>query len=347
MDQAAFFFIVHKPAISLKSSGLQVGIVFVPSSSSPPSFSPLHSVFFLTPHTSTLLESVAMVVTNMEHVLLVVETGVGKTTSVQFLGEKTGIKLKVINMNQKSDSADLLGGFKSVSLSRSLHSLRKLFTSVFCDSFSSLDHSKFLGHLDICFRDLRWSDAIQLMSHSLKVWLAKVKKTDQKLVMRWKEVRGKIKTGQEMVRRMDLARVFAFIEAVKNCDWILLDEVNMAPASVLECLSQLLEREGSITLYEARDYKSIPRHLYFRLFPCMNPATDTGLADQVPGLRNRFTEFYSGEMADHVDITMLATDYLENLSVQANLISSIVTFYAQVGTNIIHNIGKLNQRQIS
>ena len=49
-------------------------------------------------------------------------------------------------------------------------------------------------------------------------------------------------------------KFFAFIdgtltEAVKNGDWILLDEVNMAPASVLECLSQLLESVGSFTLY--------------------------------------------------------------------------------------------------
>ena len=82
-------------------------------------------------------------------------------------------------------------------------------------------------------------------------------------------------------------------EAVKNGDWILLDEVNMAPASVLECLSQLLESEGSIILDEARDYKSIPRHKDFRLFACMNPATDTGKAD----LRNMFSELYCDEMA--------------------------------------------------
>ena len=97
-------------------------------------------------------------------------------------------------------------------------------------------------------------------------------------------------------------------EAVKNSDWILLDEVNMAPASVLECLSQLLESEGSITLYEAGDYKSIPRPKDFRLFACMNPATDTGKADLAPGLRNRFTELYCDEMADQADITMLVTD---------------------------------------
>jgi len=333
-DQASYFSTVHKPSISIKSSGLQVGRVFVPLSSSPPALPPLHSVFSVTRHTSTLLEAVSRAVTNSEPVLLVGETGVGKTTSVQFLAEKTGRKLKVINMNQQSDSADLLGGFKPVSLSRSLHSLRELFTSVFCETFSSLDNSKFLGHLDTCYRDQRWSDALQLMLHSLKVGIAKVIQTDQKLVVRWKEVRAKIKTGQEMVRRTDLATVFAFIEgtlteAVKNGDWILLDEVNMAPASVLECLSQLLESEGSITLYEAGDYKSIVRHKDFRLFACMNPATDTGKADLAPGLRNRFTELYCDEMCDQADITMLVTDYLGNLSLQAKQISSIVTFYSQ------------------
>ena len=61
------------------------------------------------------------------------------------------------------------------------------------------------------------------MSNSLKVGLAKVIKAYQKLVTRWKEMRGKIKNRQEMVKRTDLAKVFAFIErtlmeVVKNGD---------------------------------------------------------------------------------------------------------------------------------
>ena len=49
---------------------------------------------------------------------------------------------------------------------------------------------------------------------------------------------------------------FAFIEgtlikAVKNGDWILLDEINLATAETLECLSGLLEgRSGSVVLVE-------------------------------------------------------------------------------------------------
>ena len=76
------------------------------------------------------------------------------------------------------------------------------------------------------------------------------------------------------------------------------------PASVVEAL----EREGSITIYEAMDYKSIPRHKDFKLFACRNPATDTCKADLAPGLKDRYTELYCDEMSDQADITMLVTD---------------------------------------
>ena len=53
---------------------------------------------------------------------------------------------------------------------------------------------------------------MQLMLHTLKVGMSKVTKTDEEVARRWKEIRGKIKTGQEMIRRTDLATVFASIE---------------------------------------------------------------------------------------------------------------------------------------
>jgi midasin len=49
-----------------------------------------------------------------EPVLLVGETGTGKTTAVQQLANMVGKKLHVLNMNQNTDSSDLLGGFKPV-----------------------------------------------------------------------------------------------------------------------------------------------------------------------------------------------------------------------------------------
>ena len=49
-----------------------------------------------------------------EPLLLVGETGTGKTTAVQEVANLLGKKLHVLNMNQNTDSADLLGGFKPV-----------------------------------------------------------------------------------------------------------------------------------------------------------------------------------------------------------------------------------------
>ena len=338
-ERAEFFTATYKPGASLKSSGLQVGRVLLPVSSTTTCLAPLQSVFSVTRHAAILLEAVARAVTNNEPVLLVGETGVGKTTSVQFLAEKTGRRLKVVNMNQQSDSADLLGGFKPVSLSRSLLKLRELFTEVFCQTFSSGNNIKFLGHLDSCFNESRWSDALQLMTHTMKAALKKVA-SDKALTLRWKEVRQKIKTATELVKRTDLATVFAFIEgilteAVKAGDWLLLDEVNMSPASVLESLSQLLDRDGSVTLHEAGEHQSVVRHPEFRLFACMNPATDAGKSDLAPGLRNRFTEIYCDEMSSKEDITMLVTDYLASLSLPATKLSSIVSFYLEVGNQFI------------
>ena len=345
-ERAQYFATTHKPNVSLKHTGLQVGRVVVSRpQSDDPVFSPAHSVFSLTRHAASLLESVSRAVTCHEPVLLVGETGVGKTTSVQFLAEKTGHKLRVVNMNQQSDSADLLGGFKPVSLQRSLHKLRECFTQLFCDTFSSSNNTKFLGHLDTCFNAERWSDALQLMSHTLKAAMSKVK-TDDLLLSRWREVKKRLKTSMEMIRRTDLSTVFAFIEgilteSIKSGDWVLLDEVNMAPSSVLECLSQLLDNDGSVTLYEAGEHKSVPRHPGFRLFACMNPATDTGKADLAPGLRNRFTEVYCDEMSSKEDISMLVTDYLTNLTLPAARISSIVTFYSQVSYSLLCKVSKL------
>ena len=60
-----------------------------------------------------------------------------------------------------------------------------------------------------------------------------------------------------------------------------------------------------ITHYEAGDYKSIVRHKEFRVFTCMNSATNTGKAELAPGLKSRFTELYCDEMSDKADIAML------------------------------------------
>ncbi len=178
-----------------------------------------------------LLESVGRALVANEPVLLVGETGVGKTSLVQFLATQTKRRLRVINMNQQSDSADLLGGFRPVSLDHSLHGLREAFLMVFHNTFNSADNTKFLGHLDSCYRNKRWEPALTLMRHTVQAGIEKCSSELPGLTSQWREMRTKLRTAEDLVKRKDLATAFAFIEgtlteAVKCGDWILLDEVS-------------------------------------------------------------------------------------------------------------------------
>ena len=76
-----------------------------------------------------------------------------------------------------------------------------------------------------------------------------------KLILNWKLF------GSEMDKVLNQLReghslAFAFVEgtlvkAIKNGEWILLDEINLATAETLECLSGLLEsKAGSVVLVE-------------------------------------------------------------------------------------------------
>ena len=56
------------------------------------------------------MERVAVCVSRGEPVLLVGETGVGKTSAIQLLAAKCGVQLRVVNMSMNSEYSDLVGG---------------------------------------------------------------------------------------------------------------------------------------------------------------------------------------------------------------------------------------------
>ena len=85
--------------------------------------------------------------------LLVGETGTGKTTIVQELAKVMNKNLHVFNMNQNTDSADLLGGFKSVDLKYLLTPVYRHFLAVFNALLNSQaqNNSKFLSLMQKTF----------------------------------------------------------------------------------------------------------------------------------------------------------------------------------------------------
>lgn len=103
------------------------------------------SRFAFTRQALSLLEKVGVCVTQREPILLVGETGTGKTSLVQYLSEQTGSRLYVINMNQQSDPADLLGGYKPVVISHIVAPIRDEFLELFKKTFSQKQNETFVG----------------------------------------------------------------------------------------------------------------------------------------------------------------------------------------------------------
>ena len=113
------------------------------------------------------MEQICVSLENQESVLLVGETGTGKTTSVQELAKLQGKKLHIFNMNQNTDSADLLGGFKPVDVKFLLKPVYEFFLSIFRKLFKSGKNQKFLDLTQNCYEQNQVKEFIQCLTHGL------------------------------------------------------------------------------------------------------------------------------------------------------------------------------------
>ncbi|GES99488.1 midasin [Rhizophagus clarus] len=276
--------------------------------------------FAVTGHALKLLEQIAVCVHLCEPVLLVGETGTGKTTVVQHLAKIMHQNLVVVNLSQQSDSSDLLGGFKPVDAKILANPLKDEFDKLFEKTFSIRRNVRFLETVRKIYTARKFDKFVSLMKQAIKMAGQKFnedydhdmddqdsnssqkhssrKSSNPELRNRWKIFENAIIEFESQLDQIRNKFVFSFVEgslvkAVTKGDWILLDEINLASTETLECLSGLLQdSQGSLLLTEKGDIEPVKRHPNFRVFACMNPATDVGKRDLPPGLRNRFTEFF-------------------------------------------------------
>ncbi|XP_055005322.1 midasin-like isoform X2 [Boleophthalmus pectinirostris] len=357
-EKAQHFCEMYQPALSLSELEATVGRVALGRKQTEVvQLNVNQQTFAATRPSAVLLEQLAVCVAKAEPVLLVGETGTGKTSTVQHLAQLTGHRLRVVNMNQQSDTADLLGGYKPVDHKQILLPLREVFEELFSQTYSRKQNLTFLGHVQTCYREKRWHDLLRLMEHVCKSALTKelkdktngenLKQDELKCSVmtvclvsdireQWESMSTKLQHTQEQIQACETAMVFAFVEgtlaqAVRKGHWILLDEINLAAAETLECLSGLLESStGSLVLLDRGDAEPLVRHPDFRLFACMNPATDVGKRNLPLGLRNRFTELYVNELENEADLRILVSDYLRCLNPNRNIINGIISFYLAV-----------------
>ena len=89
--------------------------------------------YYLTRPASRLLEFIGMCIEKKEPVLIVGETGVGKTSAIQYLANCTNHQLVAVNLNQQTESCDLIGGIKPVNIEHYLVPVYEEFKKAFSE----------------------------------------------------------------------------------------------------------------------------------------------------------------------------------------------------------------------
>lgn len=292
-----------------------------------------------------LMEQVAASVQMAEPTLLVGETGIGKTTVVQQLATLMRQKLTVVNLSQQSESSDLLGGFKPVNIRTMAVPMLDEFNTLFELTFSAKKNQKFLSSVSKSVANGNWARLVNFWHEAVRLadgvfnanrasggdeeQPSKKRRLDspkyQLLRQRWERFAAQLGDFEAQVSQGDAKFAFAFVQgkivrALRNGEWVLLDEVNLASPDTLENIASLLhhgsEGSPSVLLSEAGDVERVFGHPDFRIFGAMNPATDAGKRDLPPGLRSRFTEVYVHSPDNDLDdLLSLIQKYLGDLTI--------------------------------
>ncbi|KAF7135896.1 hypothetical protein RHSIM_Rhsim08G0236800 [Rhododendron simsii] len=288
-----------------------------------------------------VLERIASSVKLSEPVLLVGETGTGKTTLVQSLALRLGQKLTVLNLSQQSDVADLLGGFKPMNAQFVCIPLYKEFDNLFTSTFPSKDNEDFLVRLKKFVNDKNWKMLLSGFQKGVRKILEigrsgpgtkRKRPLGEELLKAWEGFSLKLETARAQIND-SAGMIFSFVEgafvtALRNGEWILLDEVNLAPPETLQRVIGVLEEENSsLCLAERGDIDYVHRHPNFRIFACMNPATDAGKRDLPYSLRSRFTEYFVDDVLDDEDLIMFINQFMDESHSDVEIVKQIVRFY--------------------
>ncbi|AJV76513.1 Mdn1p [Saccharomyces cerevisiae YJM450] len=299
--------------------------------------------FAFTNHSLRLMEQISVCIQMTEPVLLVGETGTGKTTVVQQLAKMLAKKLTVINVSQQTETGDLLGGYKPVNSKTVAVPIQENFETLFNATFSLKKNEKFHKMLHRCFNKNQWKNVVKLWNEAYKMAQSILKITntenenenakkkkrrlnthEKKLLLdKWADFNDSVKKFEAQSSSIENSFVFNFVEgslvkAIRAGEWLLLDEVNLATADTLESISDLLTEPDSrsILLSEKGDAEPIKAHPDFRIFACMNPATDVGKRDLPMGIRSRFTEIYvHSPERDITDLLSIIDKYIGKYSV--------------------------------
>ncbi|KAL4245562.1 Midasin [Abortiporus biennis] len=309
-----------------------------------------------------LMSRIATAISLNEPVLLTGETGTGKTSVVTHLASLLRKPLVSLNLSNQTESSDIIGGFKPVDARVPASELQEKFLDLFGGTFSRKRNASFEESVRKAVQEGKWKRAVGLWKESAKLAKERIqakgakdqeqprgdetprkrRKTEHGVLnvpeTAWDQFERDVRTFEIQHMQGNGKFAFGFVEgplvkALRTGHWILLDEVNLASAETLECISGLLHGPtASITLTEQGSLEPVKRHPDFRLFACMNPATDVGKKDLPPNIRSRFSEIdVPPPDADKETLLSIVSQYIGPYTVgDKGAIADVAEFYTSV-----------------
>jgi midasin len=252
-----------------------------------------------------------------EPVLLVGETGCGKTSVCQMYADAKSRALYSVNCHQNTETADLIGALRPIRNRTSLEAEAAQEATVILTD---------LGVTQIPSD----TQGIQKAIVSAQKLVTLVPTSSQAL----QDVTAKFRKLSAMFEWHD----GPLIQAMANGGVFLLDEISLADDSVLERLNSVLEPGRTMVLAErggeSVDMASITGVDGFQIVATMNPGGDYGKKELSPAMRNRFTEIWVPSLDQRKDLETIADgswshdelrpftqpllDFIEWLAVQAS-----------------------------
>ncbi|RMD41651.1 hypothetical protein DV735_g3508, partial [Chaetothyriales sp. CBS 134920] len=233
-----------------------------------------------TPAMRRLFVLVSEAVRNEEPVLLVGETGCGKTQICQVIAHAFGRPLNIYNAHTNTETDDLIGS------QRPVRSRERLARDLF-DSLQATDDS--------------FMDASSTSPDSMEDLITRFQAMDPSTLN--PEAVARVNTGISAYRSMFLWTDGSLVRAMKSGEHFLLDEISLADDSVLERLNSVLEPSRTLLLAEKGSLENVvTAKAEFQFLATMNPGGDYGKRELSAALRNRMTEIWVPPLAHSDDI---------------------------------------------
>ena len=215
-------------------------------------------------HERTLatIEKIATAVELREPCLLEGETSTSKTSSIEYLAMASNNEVMRMNLNGQTDTSELIGKF------------------VPNDGQLQIEFDQVLKQID------------QLSETSRNILLA-ANRDGRGLTL----IDSQKIAAAEGIKIPDWKWQDGIIpEAMKKGRWVILDEINLAEAQILERLNPVLEKNPALTLTENNGEKigpggDTPLSDKFRIFATMNPAEYSGRSPMSPAYKDRWTSY--------------------------------------------------------